>query len=543
MESSQSLNKTNNNETTLNYYLNKAVETPSKAKRKATNQNSAERHKSGKVLKDSPPTPDGKNIATNMTLNEDGKPKMIRATGKELQGIECASAHYMTKAILEHDAILPAVNHKGPTLSEATNLLSDVLLDNRHLVKDFLDGALKNSMVKALLKKDEENKKFFSPESETMIELTNQTANKIISILNNETFKNLGGEHHDQAKNTLASKISSNIQPTLFEAKDELLPYLLKPSRSATLTKDLHELMVRNIHLSNKWESLLSTNLPTAGPSNSIFTLSNKVFKLEQTEQTQKITNAQTEHQVNKLAVRMGLLKTSELEHRYEKIENTVRIHGINYINEGTDQHFRSLSEANKHKEIDTLVKNHTSPTTQFSIQLIQPQASAARQFDALAIITFTDKNSKFLFEKNFAVFKRGNPKSKTSISRPIPEKTASDLDQPDYTTIRNRIGMLYNQNIARVRAEYPDQNNPDLTQQQIDAIQVTLKTKTRPFATFYEFLCPTNNVTFMAYIPGQNPFHAYDFTQPVPNPLTRKHIPKDSRYSKAYPARLVKKK
>ena len=51
----------------------------------------------------------------------------------------------------------------------------------------------------------------------------------------------------------------------------------------------------------------------------------------------------------------------------------------------------------------------------------------------------------------------------------------------------------------------------------------IQLKSKYKPFATYWEFLCPTNNITYNIYIPGMDPFDGFDFTKAIPNPATRK--------------------
>ena len=71
----------------------------------------------------------------------------------------------------------------------------------------------------------------------------------------------------------------------------------------------------------------------------------------------------------------------------------------------------------------------------------------------------------------------------------------------------------------------------------------VKMKTKFKPFPTFWEYLCPTNNTTYMAFVPGTNPFNYYDFKADIPNPVTRKHAITDPIYNTALPASTFKKK
>ena len=102
---------------------------------------------------------------------------------------------------------------------------------------------------------------------------------------------------------------------------------------------------------------------------------------------------------------------------------------------------------------------------------------------------------------------------------------------------------MLYNAALHEARNKNIGITINPLTEDQIDAIQVHLKTKYKPFATYWEYLCPSNNTTFMVYDPKKNPFLDYDFNLEVPNPLTRKHGVTDPKYKKHYQAKIYKGK
>ena len=69
------------------------------------------------------------------------------------------------------------------------------------------------------------------------------------------------------------------------------------------------------------------------------------------------------------------------------------------------------------------------------------------------------------------------------------------------------------------------------------------MKTTRKPFSTYWEFLCPTNNTTFMPYTPSTNPFNEYDFNAPIANPVTRKHATSDPIYGNRFPPKIYNKK
>ena len=95
---------------------------------------------------------------------------------------------------------------------------------------------------------------------------------------------------------------------------------------------------------------------------------------------------------------------------------------------------------------------------------------------------------------------------------------------------------MLYNNKVLEAQRNNPQIQYKPLNKDEIDTIQVQLKTKKQPFSTYWEFLCPSNNTTFMAYTPSENPFANYDFSKAVANPLTRMHAVTNPYYTKRLP-------
>ena len=149
----------------------------------------------------------------------------------------------------------------------------------------------------------------------------------------------------------------------------------------------------------------------------------------------------------------------------------------------------------------------------------------------------------KYILERSFADFRRKHPNFKITTSRPAPQKTTSDRDMPNEYDIKVRIGMLYNQKVQEALRHNPEIEYKPLNQQEIEAIKVKLKTKRKPFGTYWEFLCPSNNTTFMAYTQGTNPFTHYDFNSKIANPVTRSLAATDSQYAKRFPPRLHNKR
>ena len=248
------------------------------------------------------------------------------------------------------------------------------------------------------------------------------------------------------------------------------------------------------------------------------------------------------DNQITKISFRLGDLKTSELESRYQKVENVIRLHNINSIDIGTPHHFRTLSHAQKTTRVHQLVTEHVGSSVEFSTQIITPNSST-RPFEPLAIINFSQPSNKYQFERSFADFRRRNPNFKVTTSRPAPQKTISDRDMPDEHDIKLRIGMLYNQKVHEALRHNPEIEYKPLNQQEIEAIKVKLKTKMRPFGAYWEFLCPSNNTTFMAYTQDTNPFTQYDFNNKIANPITRDHAATNPQYATRFPPKIYNKR
>ena len=348
--------------------------------------------------------------------------------------------------------------------------------------------------------------------------------------------------HYEPSKKSLASKLSVHIPIIMNTNKEDMIPFLTMASRNTELNKELNKLIIKGANFDNNWLTIIHDTMPTAASGTSVHSLENTIKSIQKDTTDHKHELTEIDNQITKISIRIGDLRTSELESRYQQTENVLRLHNINSIDEGTQNHFRTLNFQNQLNRIHNLINEHLPSGTAFSTQIITPNKNS-KHFEALAVVTFLHANSKYLFEKNFAEYRRKNPNCKLSTSRPNPQKTTSDRDLPDASDIKNKIGMLYNQKVEQALQRNPNIQYHPLEQHEINAIQIHMKTKRKPFSTYYEFLCPTNNTTFMIYTPSTNPFNEYDFDEPIPNPLTRKHSVSDPQYSKRFPPKTYTKK
>ena len=376
-------------------------------------------------------------------------------------------------------------------------------------------------MVASLKENDETNKTFFNIKSNAMNNLSTAAFQTLLIFC--DTAPELSydiNNHFDQAKTTIATEMSSYIPRIFSICKEEMTPFLTMPSRNTDFNHNLITLIIKGANFDNKWLTIIHDTMPTAKSGTSISSLSNTLNTIQQNIENHQSYIVELDNQITKISVRLGDLKTSELETRYQQVDNIIRLHNINSIDEGTPNHFRTLNHIEKVQRVHKLVNDHVSPEVGYSTQIITPK-TGSRQFEPLAVVTFSNSNTKYQFERSFAHFRKTNPKFKVTTSRPAPQKTASDRDMPDEHDIKLRIGMLYNQKVGEALRQNPDIEYKPLNQQEIEAIKVKLKTKQKTFATYWEFLCPSNNSTFMAYTQHTNPFNKYDFHN---NQVTRMH-------------------
>ena len=298
---------------------------------------------------------------------------------------------------------------------------------------------------------------------------------------------------------------------------------MLSPVKSNAQTQALVELIIHGSNYDNIWKEALYT-LSVGKSLVSPSTLALKIATIEQNVTDQEHNHTEVDHQIAKIATRIGDLKTSEMEQRCRVIENDIKIHNLKHIDEGTQTPFKSLNYTEKSSKIHKLVTDHIkTKNASFTTKIISPRPGS-KSFEEFAYVKFSSSAVKFEFEKNFASFKRNNPGYRLYTRRPSPQFTPSDRDLPDISDIKTRIGLMYNQAVMRAKHKNPHIPFNELSSSEIDSIQVTQKERHKPFKLYYEFLCPSNNSTFMPYSMNMNPFSGYDFSQTIPNPVTRNH-------------------
>ena len=118
--------------------------------------------------------------------------------------------------------------------------------------------------------------------------------------------------------------MSSFIPVVFSNAKEEMTPFLTMASRNTALNRDLNALIIRGANFDNKWHMIINDTIPTAKSGTSTGTLATTLATLQETTENHQTGLVELDNQITKISFRLGDLKTSELETRYQKVENII---------------------------------------------------------------------------------------------------------------------------------------------------------------------------------------------------------------------------
>ena len=116
-----------------------------------------------------------------------------------------------------------------------------------------------------------------------------------------------------------------------------------------------------------------------------------------------------------------------------------LRLHSLNNISG-----FRSATRPKK-EELVRAITNKIAPHCNYEMDLIYPQEKASKQFEPLAILTFSNPQQKYTFEKLFSVHRKSNSDFKISSSRAKPDTSIHDAHLTAEDDVRKEIAKYYN--------------------------------------------------------------------------------------------------
>ena len=272
-------------------------------------------------------------------------------------------------------------------------------------------------------------------------------------------------------------------------------------------------------------------DLPAGSPINSLQTVNDNVVTL--TKKTEDLTLRVAKADIV-LANTMNMvadIKSEEVATRHAANENKVRIHNVSSIINFKENPFRSKVD------LVSALCGKIAGHNQLDVELITPRP-AGRYFESLAIVSFQTPGHKYKFEKSFSDYKKSNPTTKLSCSRPKMAQNLSDNFQPD-NEMRNQIKVHYDEKLASTDSPHGD--HAPLTDQQVKGIQINLKQLKGPNRSYFEFMDPSNGTYFLVYHKSINPFSDHDFTQPIANKFVRKLAESNKDYLLKFKPRVWK--
>jgi hypothetical protein len=467
----------------------------------------------------SPNTIPRQTLTSNMS-----NPKPLRPSLKELQRVQCVTAAKVRNAITNNDFSEHPPPDDGPHDEQQVILaMSNFMINRQNIFCVKVDNLLKKAMVEAM-SNDKNPNDFFHLNSERMNTLSDHINTTVKKMLNDKDIIDIANTHFTGAQSHIATIISSQLEPMLTENQDFFNKFTPKQPKPSPTEINMLDTIIYAANFDSRLKSLLFESLPTAKTIQSVNTLSTQLSATKiDTFNNTKATN-ENKNNISKAAFQIGHLKTSQTETSHRAVETQIRIHNINTIVMDNHTNFKDLDENKQKEEIMKIVATHGERPGACTI--IKPRTNA-KHFDALAIVTFKQTSHKYTFERAFAAWKRTSPvkNEKLTISRAPPGKAPGDLQLDTPNDIRQQIAGLYQIKMAESKVQHPGikhYGEDELTKEEIQSMPVQLKTKHRPFATYWEFLDPTNNTTYNTHMPGSNPFDHHDFTNPIPNPTTR---------------------
>ena len=114
-------------------------------------------------------------------------------------------------------------------------------------------------------------------------------------------------------------------------------------------------------------------------------------------------------------------IKSEEVSARHAANENKVRIHSLSSLENFKESSFRARVD------LVTDLCSVIAGNKQLDVELITPRP-AGRYFESLAILSFPTPGHKYRFEKRFSDYKKENPITKLSCSRPKISRIVSSL-------------------------------------------------------------------------------------------------------------------
>ena len=203
---------------------------------------------------------------------------------------------------------------------------------------------------------------------------------------------------------------------------------------------------------------------------------------------------------------------TKQLMDEFDKTDSELKLTDLHFI----DNWRASDDRAKKTNYVSNLVSQHLSRQACFNVNYINPKMG--KEF---CMVTFAVKSDKFKVEHGIADYRRNKGGKFVRTTRPSPQKYHGDK-RLDYIDIKKEILGHFKDKLHKMTQ--PIQDVPT-DSQLLDAIHVYERIRKRPTVMYYEFMDPSDGLTYITFSRGTDPFRGHDFSHQVPNPYARSLI------------------
>ena len=469
------------------------------------------------------------NDGAGWATDKDFRPKPIRPKFSDLKNIQCQVTREVTTKLGQVTQVLELGESKTPKVlsqEDKIRVIANSVISRPGELILTLSESLKQAMLNKLIKKKISDKfdvddaiAFFRQDN-----LTTFVTDNVESI--GTLFKK-------------AAEIASSVDPDLKDAlhtNSMTLAGTFLTKVGELLTNDVHNAHfgdfcnkiikvtgcpVQNIiiegHIRNM--NFMTTilmaleDLPAGSPTNSLQTVNDNVETLAKKTKDLTLRVAKADSRLANTMDMVADIKSEEVSARHAANENKVRIHNVSSITNFKENSFRGKVD------LVSALCGEIAGNKNLDVELITPRPTA-RYFESLAIISFPTPGHKYKFEKRFSDYKKENPTTKLSCSRPKMAHNTSDIFESD-NQMRDQIKIHYDAKLASTDSPHVD--HAPLTDLQVKGIQINLKQLKGPNRSYFEFMDPSNGTFFLVYHKSINPFSDHDFTQPIANRFVRK--------------------
>ena len=160
---------------------------------------------------------------------------------------------------------------------------------------------------------------------------------------------------------------------------------------------------------------------------------------------------------------------------------------------------------------VKDLIKTESGFRPNFTVFIIEPKSAKQKP---TGVLTLALESDKYRMERLIKKDRGDNPTKPSSQRYTGPEHPIFNV--PNYKSVGDTIMTLYYKKMKLNLEKLSEEENKRLTDKWSHepghTLFISRKTSKNPFRVFFEFVDPSNNVTFMRYVPDMDPFTEFNF-------------------------------